>query len=219
MQSRISILEQRQKQSRTLGDFIAADVKARSIFPILPIGCRGRIPKEPDHEDIIRLSTPLKHLFSVICLTLTLPMIFVVLYYLVCTVTLFLKKGFSTIKFMCSSLKRGKGMPEQVTKSKDLEEECILMRAFSPNDAEESKYNDQSVQPKFKHHETKEDQERKNNNPAHSKFTPHTIQKYFPQLNLKTTRLTILMLSLVDICFQHLWTCHPTPKEGTSHPK
>ena len=80
-----------------------------------------------------------------------MPMIFVALYYLVSTTTLFLKKGFATVRFSCSSLKQGKRTPEQVTKGKDLEEECVLIRAFHSTDARESEDNDQNIQPRFKH--------------------------------------------------------------------
>jgi hypothetical protein len=162
-------------------DFIAADLKIRSVFPMVLSGYSGEILKQPDHEDIIKLSTPLQHILSSICLTFMLPLIFRVLYYLASTFTLCLKKGFSTLKFMYSFLKQGSKMPKQVTEEKDLEQECILMKAFSLTDTGELKESNQNFQPESKHHENQcfesevyyshprnkmKRKKRKNNNPA-----------------------------------------------------
>jgi hypothetical protein len=54
--------------------------------------CLGRIPEELDHENSIKLSTPVRHLFGAIGFSIALPMIFVALYCLVNTITLFLEK-------------------------------------------------------------------------------------------------------------------------------
>ena len=68
-------------------------------------------------------------------------------------------------------------------------------------------------------HETKEDQERQNNKPSTFRINPTHTSETFPTLKISRQQdQPHQMLSLVDICSQHLWTCHPTPKEETSHP-
>jgi hypothetical protein len=68
-------------------------------------------------------------------------------------------------------------------------------------------------------HKTKEDQERQNNKPNTFRIHPTHFSKTIPTLKISRQQdQPHQMLSLVDICLQHLWSCHPTPKEETSHP-
>ena len=116
--------------------------RTRSVFPVIP-RCLGRIPEELDYENATKLNPPVRHLFDAIGFTIALPVIFMVLYCLVTAITFFLEKGVATIRFSCSS-------PKQVTKDKNLEEECVLIKSLYSTDVRKSE-NNEDVKPKFKH--------------------------------------------------------------------